>query len=111
MAGGMWRPSASSSPALPFARMPCGGLESLMKAAELSPPLPALDCIARGQKRAAPSQGSLLDSLATVASAEISLCKRRALDVGWGGLVPVPHPAAHREALQRECERLCLEAL
>ncbi|KAJ2685920.1 GATA type transcriptional activator of nitrogen-regulated proteins [Coemansia spiralis] len=104
----MWPPSTSSSPAMPSVGMPCGGLESLMKAAELSPPMPALDCIAQRQKkRAAAAHSSLLDSLATVATAEISLSKRRAVDVAWGGMSPVPH----REALRRECERLCLEAL
>ncbi|KAJ1736305.1 GATA type transcriptional activator of nitrogen-regulated proteins [Coemansia biformis] len=113
--GGTWPGSSGSSPVLPFVSAPSagrhvhmqcgGGLESLMKAAELSPPLPAADSLARQR-----SQNSLLDSLATVATAEISLSKRRALGVAWNSLAPVPH-AVYREALQRECERLCLESL
>ncbi|KAJ2784583.1 GATA type transcriptional activator of nitrogen-regulated proteins [Coemansia javaensis] len=105
-------PAPASSPALPpiglcdRQRRPCGGLESLMQAAELSPPMPALDyCPPRSNHRL------LLDSLATVATAEISLSKRRAL-LGFAhdSLAPVPH-ADYRAALQRECERLHMEAL
>ncbi|KAJ1859265.1 GATA type transcriptional activator of nitrogen-regulated proteins [Coemansia sp. RSA 1822] len=79
--------------------VPKCGLETLMRAAEMSPPMDS--------KR----PQSLLDSLATVASAEISLNKRRALDFHCSGFssFDAPHPA-YREALQRECERLCMEA-
>ncbi|KAJ2819850.1 GATA type transcriptional activator of nitrogen-regulated proteins [Coemansia erecta] len=76
---------------------PAGGLESLMRAAELSPPI--------SRKRA---HLSLLDSLATVATAEISLSKRRALGIHCNTFAPLDTP--YREALQRECERLCMEA-
>ncbi|KAJ2364143.1 GATA type transcriptional activator of nitrogen-regulated proteins [Coemansia sp. RSA 2611] len=84
------------SASLPLGEAPRCGLETLMRAVELSLPI--------GAKRAAPS---LLDSLATVATAEISLAKRRALDIHCNGFAPLP---AYREALQRECERLRMES-
>ncbi|KAJ2801461.1 GATA type transcriptional activator of nitrogen-regulated proteins [Coemansia guatemalensis] len=94
------------------ARPQCVGLESLMKAAELSLPMPYT--LARPKKRSLSqaSQESLLDSLATVATAEISLSKRRALDIYRNGLAPTAsrHPA-YREELQRECERLHMESV
>ncbi|KAI9481928.1 hypothetical protein BX667DRAFT_504835 [Coemansia mojavensis] len=81
---------------------PACGLQSLIHAAELSLPV--------NLKR--PREESwLLDSLATVATAEISLSKRRALDIRVNGFVPIDSPqSTYREALQRECERLCAES-
>ncbi|KAJ2084389.1 GATA type transcriptional activator of nitrogen-regulated proteins [Coemansia sp. RSA 988] len=94
------------------ARPQCEGLESLMKAAELSLPMP--NTMLRPKKRSLSqtSQESLLDSLATVATAEITLSKRRALDIYRNGLPPTAsrHPA-YREALQQECERLHMESV
>ncbi|KAJ2138702.1 GATA type transcriptional activator of nitrogen-regulated proteins [Coemansia sp. RSA 678] len=77
--------------------VPKCGLETLMRAAEMSPPM--------GSSR----PQSLLDSLATVATAEISLNKRRGGFCTEFTVLDAPHPA-YREALQRECERLCMES-
>ncbi|KAJ2508738.1 hypothetical protein GGI11_006014 [Coemansia sp. RSA 2049] len=88
------------------------GLDSLLQAAELCPPLPQLHnhrstgVQMAGKKRSISqsSYGSMLDTLAMVATAEISLSKRQALaskrrDSG--------NPEC-RMALERECERLLM---
>ncbi|KAJ2514021.1 hypothetical protein GGI11_004223, partial [Coemansia sp. RSA 2049] len=88
------------------------GLDSLLQAAELCPPLPQLHnhrstgIQMAGKKRSISqsSYGSMLDTLAMVATAEISLSKRQALaskrrDSG--------NPEC-RIALERECERLLI---
>ncbi|KAJ2724713.1 GATA type transcriptional activator of nitrogen-regulated proteins [Coemansia sp. Benny D115] len=96
-------------------RMP--GLESLMRAAELSPPLPSFshtgplhivnpeDALAASRKRSWYQHESLLDSLATVASAEIALSSKRpalAHDLQYAR----DHRSGYRQELERECERL-----
>ncbi|KAJ2163195.1 GATA type transcriptional activator of nitrogen-regulated proteins [Coemansia sp. RSA 552] len=94
--------SWTASPVLTFERPACGGLESLMRAAELSMPESS-----RSSNKQRAAQESLLDSLAMVATAEISLSKRRALDIHYNGFarLPLPQPD-HHEALRQECERL-----
>ncbi|KAJ1725495.1 GATA type transcriptional activator of nitrogen-regulated proteins [Coemansia erecta] len=109
------------------------GLESLMKAAELSPTLPSIEHESERmspyyKKRSyAPQQlphESLLDSLATVATAEISLStKRQAIrstannsvivssSDGADGMSSRPaQRSAYRDELERECERLQMES-
>ncbi|KAJ2852957.1 hypothetical protein FB639_006626 [Coemansia asiatica] len=112
------------------------GLESLMRAAELNPPLPTTAAGSqRSQhlpplysKRSGNGNGngmpheSLLDSLATVAMAEKNLETRRQAmrQQSPSSLVTLPgisrYPAqsmqhsAYREELQRECERLHQES-
>ncbi|KAJ1953285.1 hypothetical protein EC988_003081 [Linderina pennispora] len=90
--------SVPSSPQMPVVvirsdeGMNCGGIQAslgmeyLMKAAELSPPL-------EPTKRFCEPTFSLLDSLATVATAEIALTKRFPISFG-------------RADVERECERL-----
>ncbi|KAJ1902437.1 GATA type transcriptional activator of nitrogen-regulated proteins [Kickxella alabastrina] len=102
------------------------GLESLMRAAELSPPMTSHYESHHNKRRYYSHQlphESLLDSLATVATAEISLSsKRQALgnernnmlassSSNRGDMMPhylnqSLHHVTYREELQRECERL-----
>ncbi|KAI7835034.1 hypothetical protein BX661DRAFT_195591 [Kickxella alabastrina] len=102
------------------------GLESLMRAAELSPPMTSHYESHHNKRRYYSHQlphESLLDSLATVATAEISLSsKRQALgnernnmvassSSNRGDMMPhylnqSLHQVTYREELQRECERL-----
>ncbi|KAJ2787994.1 hypothetical protein GGI15_000254 [Coemansia interrupta] len=109
------------------------GLESLMKAAELSPTLPSIEHESERmspyyKKRSfAPQQmphESLLDSLATVATAEISLSTKRqairstannsGIASNGGGSDDISarpvQRSAYRDELERECERLQMES-
>ncbi|KAJ1841003.1 GATA type transcriptional activator of nitrogen-regulated proteins [Coemansia sp. RSA 2703] len=105
------------------------GLESLMKAAELSPTLPSIEHESERlspyyKKRIyAPQQlphESLLDSLATVATAEISLSTKRqairstannsVIVSSNGSAGDMTQRSAYRDELERECERLQMES-